>query len=168
MCRVAFTAFKQDMFSAFKPSPGNQHCHPDFCCSSAKPPPSGTQWSCPPLSQQDPQTKGLDIAFTGLASQKLYVLCWSLSRVQLSAALWTVAHQAPLSMEFSRQEHWSGLPFPSPGDFPDSGSESGSPAAEADSLPSGPPGKPSFAKADPTLTPGPPEREFLRAKAGII
>ena len=39
----------------------------------------------------------------------------SLSHVQLFAALWTVAHQAPLSMEFSRQEHWSGLPFPSPG-----------------------------------------------------
>ena len=35
--------------------------------------------------------------------------------------LWTVAHQAPLSMEFSRQEYWSGLPFPSPGDLPDSG-----------------------------------------------
>ena len=41
------------------------------------------------------------------------------SRVQLFAAPWTIAHQAPLSMEFSKQEHWSGLPFPSPGDFPD-------------------------------------------------
>ena len=38
-----------------------------------------------------------------------------LSRVQLFVTLWTVAHQAPLSMEFSRQEYWSGLPFPSPG-----------------------------------------------------
>ena len=42
-----------------------------------------------------------------------------LSRVQLFATPWTVAPQAPLSMEFSRQEYWSGLPFPSPGDLPD-------------------------------------------------
>ena len=47
---------------------------------------------------------------------------------------WTVAHQAPLSMEFSRKEDWSGLPFPSPGDLPDSGIEPGSPALQADSL----------------------------------
>ena len=46
-----------------------------------------------------------------------------LSRAQLFAASWTVAHQAPLSMEFSRQEYWSGLPFPSPGDLPNSGIE---------------------------------------------
>ena len=51
------------------------------------------------------------------------------------ATLWTVAHQAPLSMEFSRQEYWSGLPFPSPGDLPDPGIEPGSPALQADSLP---------------------------------
>ena len=44
-----------------------------------------------------------------------------LSHVQLFAAPWMVANQAPLSMEFSRQEHWSGLPFPSPGDLPDPG-----------------------------------------------
>ena len=49
---------------------------------------------------------------------------------------WTVACQAPLSMEFSRQEYWSGLPFPSPGDLPDPGIEPGSPALQADSLPS--------------------------------
>ena len=41
----------------------------------------------------------------------------------LFATPWTVAHQAPLSMNFSRQEYWSGLPFPSPGDLPDSGIE---------------------------------------------
>ena len=52
----------------------------------------------------------------------------SLSRVQLSATPWTVAHQAPPSMGFSRQEYWSGLPFPSPGDLPDAGIEPGSPA----------------------------------------
>ena len=49
------------------------------------------------------------------------------------------AHQAPLSMEFSRQEYWSGLPFPSPGDLPDSGIEPRSPAQQADSLQSEPP-----------------------------
>ena len=58
-----------------------------------------------------------------------------------SATPWTLAVQAPLSMEFSRQETWSGLPFPSPGDLPDSGIEPGSPALSADSLPSEPPGK---------------------------
>ena len=46
---------------------------------------------------------------------------------QMFAAPWTPAHQAPLSMEFSRQEYWSGLPFPSPGDLP-----TGSPALKAD------------------------------------
>ena len=51
------------------------------------------------------------------------------------AALWTVTCQAPLSMGFSMQEYWSGLPFPSPGDLPDPGIEPGSPALQADSLP---------------------------------
>ena len=55
---------------------------------------------------------------------------------------WTVTHQAPLSMEFSRQEYWNRLPFGSPGDLPDSGMEPESPALKADSLPSEPPGKP--------------------------
>ena len=55
---------------------------------------------------------------------------------------WTVACQAPLSMEFSRKEYWSGLPFPSPWDLPNPGIKSGSPALQADSLPSEPPGKP--------------------------
>ena len=45
------------------------------------------------------------------------------SRVQLCATLWTIAHQAPLSMGFSRQEYWSALPFPSPGDLPSPGSK---------------------------------------------
>ena len=66
----------------------------------------------------------------------------SLSRVRLFATPWTVAHQAPLSMGFSRQEYWSGLPFPSPGDLPDPGIEPRSPALQADTLTSEPPGKP--------------------------
>ena len=55
---------------------------------------------------------------------------------------WTVARQAPLSMKFSRQENWSGLSFPSPGDLPDPRIEPRFPALQADSLPSQPPGKP--------------------------
>ena len=53
---------------------------------------------------------------------------------------WTAAYQAPLSMEFSRQEYWSEVPLPSPGDLPDPGIELGSPALQADALPSEPPG----------------------------
>ena len=66
----------------------------------------------------------------------------SLSRVRLFATPWTVAHQAPPSMGFSRQEYWSGLPFPPPGDLPDPGIELRSPALQADALTSEPPGKP--------------------------
>ena len=59
-----------------------------------------------------------------------------------SATPWTVAHQAPLSMGFSRQGYWSGRPFPSPGDLPNPGTKSGSLALQVDSLPSEAPGKP--------------------------
>ena len=59
----------------------------------------------------------------------------SLSRVRLFATPWTVAYQAPQSMEFSRQEYWSGLPFPSLGDLPDLGIEPGSLTLQADALP---------------------------------
>ena len=57
--------------------------------------------------------------------------------------IWTVAHQAPLSMELSRQEYWSGVPFPSRGDLPKLGIEPRSHALQANSLLSEPPGKPS-------------------------
>ena len=66
----------------------------------------------------------------------------SLSRVWLFVTPWTVAYQALPSMRFSRQEYWSGLPFPSPGDLPNPGIEPGSPALQTDALPSEPPGKP--------------------------
>ena len=65
----------------------------------------------------------------------------SLSRVQLFVTLWTSVFQPPLSMEFPRQEYWSGLLFPSPGDLPNPGIEPGSPALQTDALPSEPPGK---------------------------
>ena len=65
-----------------------------------------------------------------------------LSRVRLFATPWTVAYQAPSSMEFSRQECWSGLPFLSRGGLPDPELEPGPPSFQADVLTSEPPGKP--------------------------
>ena len=65
----------------------------------------------------------------------------SLNGVQFFVTPWTVAHQAPPPTEFSRQEYWSGLPFPSPGDLPYPGIKPRSPALQADALPSEPPGK---------------------------
>ena len=61
--------------------------------------------------------------------------------------LWSVARQAPLSMEFSRQEYWSGLAFTSPGDLPNPGIKPGSPVLQTDFLPSEPPVKPQHTKS---------------------
>ena len=82
-------------------------------------------------------------------SRDLYMTQWlcvcssCFSHVQFFVTPWTVAHQAPLSVGFSRQEYWSGLPFPPPGDLPDSGIEPESlfksPASASDSLPLMPP-----------------------------
>ena len=71
-------------------------------------------------------------------------VCYALllSCVWLFVTPWTVARQAPLSMGFSRQEYWSGLPCPPPGDLPNSGIKPRSPTLQADSLLSDPPGKP--------------------------
>ena len=69
------------------------------------------------------------------------------SHVQLFLTLWSIAHQAPLAMGFSKQEYWSGLPFPSPGDLPDPGIEALSsvpPALAGQSLPLSYPGSPIF------------------------
>ena len=62
----------------------------------------------------------------------------------LFATPWTVAYQAPLSMGFSRQEYWSGLPFPSSGDLPNPGIEQGSPALAGRFFTTEPPGKPQY------------------------
>ena len=67
--------------------------------------------------------------------------CSVTSVFSYSEILWNVAHQAPLSMEFSRQEYWSRLPCPPPGDLPNPGTEPRSPKWQANSLPSEPPGK---------------------------
>ena len=79
----------------------------------------------------------------GFSNSYVWVWKWKwFSCVWLFATLWTVAYQAPPSMGFSRQENWSWLPFPSPGDLPDPGIEPRSPAFQADALTSEPPGKP--------------------------
>ena len=74
-------------------------------------------------------------------SQKGNLKVKSLSCVRLFATPWTVAYQAPLSMVFSRQEYWSGLPLSSPGALPNPGIEPRSPALQADALPPEPPVK---------------------------
>ena len=68
----------------------------------------------------------------------------SFSHVRLFATPWMVTYQAPQSMGFSRQEYWSGLPFPSPGDLSNPGIEPRSPALQTDALPSEPLGKPIY------------------------
>ena len=123
------------------------------------PSPNALSHSLPPTPGYD--SKGVDPCFVnhggfGLVSpptdlREVFVLkerkVMSHSRVQLFATPRTVAYQAPLSMGFSRQEYWSGLPFPSPGDLPDPGLEPRSPTLRADALPSEPPGKPPFVLA---------------------
>ena len=78
---------------------------------------------------------------TKLSQLETSEFCWFISVCTLSHSVvsdsvtpWTMALQAPLSVGFSKQEHWSGLPFPPPGDLPDPGIEPGSPALQADSL----------------------------------
>ena len=70
------------------------------------------------------------------------MFCFSCSVVSDSATPESIACQVPLSMGFSRQEYWSGLPFPSPEDLPNPGDEPSCPSLQVDSLPSEPPGKP--------------------------
>ena len=85
---------------------------------------------------------GLSAAVTWTSISALLCVCELLSCVWLFATPQTVTLQASLSMEFSRQEYWSGLPFPSPEDLPNPGVEPRSPALQADSLPAEPQGKP--------------------------
>ena len=88
------------------------------------------------------QVKLSIFCFLGIFKSLLKVKVKSLSRVRLFVTPWTVAYQAPPFIGFSWQEYWSGLPFPSPGDLPNPGIEPGSPAFQADTLTSEPPGKP--------------------------
>ena len=79
--------------------------------------------------------------FVGSSPCVINVSVLSCSVVSDSATSWTVARLAPLSMGFSRQEYWSGMPFPSPADLPNPGIEAGSPALQAGALLSEPPGR---------------------------
>ena len=81
-----------------------------------------------------------DRHFTNWATREEFIVLVT-CHVWLFKTPWTVAHQDPLSMEFPRQEYWSGLPFPFPGHLPNPAFEPASPAFQADSLPSEPPGK---------------------------
>ena len=81
----------------------------------------------------------------------------SLGHVQLFATPWTIAYQASLSMGFSRQEYWSGFPFPSPGDLPDPGIKPGSPTLQADALSSE---LHAFCSGSAVLTTGPPGKSL--------
>ena len=98
-----------------------------------------------PLHTQPLSTPGFSLLSFFLISPFLPFLspCVCVSRSVVSDSLLPheVAHQAPLSVGFSRQEYWSGLPFPSPGDLPNPGIEPRSPALQADALLSQPPGK---------------------------
>ena len=91
------------------------------------------------LCLQSPQHLGSTGWQWGIFQSLLRVSRWVVSD---SLCPWTVAYQAPLSMGFSRQKYWSGLPFPSPGDLPNPGIKPWSPVLQADSLPSEPTGKP--------------------------
>ena len=127
-------------------------CHGGFrplCCHVSKPT-LGSQESslscscCPCLRHQDKLYFITESQVPGKVSKLLFKK--KTSRLVMSNSLQTrrlhVAHQAPLFMGFSRQEFWSGQPFPSPGDIPDLRIEPGSPALQADSLPFEPLGKP--------------------------
>ena len=81
---------------------------------------------------QEVRLRGIGLIQLGLCSVGFKVKVKSLSCVWLFTTPWTVAHQAPPSIGFSRQEYWSGLPFPSPGDLPYPGIEPRSPALWAD------------------------------------
>ena len=82
----------------------------------------------PRVSPKGPQ----DVKSTEHWPQIAWKWKWNHSVVSDWAAPWTVSYQAPLSMGFSRQEYWSGLPFPFPGDLPNPGIKPGSPALQAD------------------------------------
>ena len=135
----------QGIFPAQGSNPGLLHCRWTLYCLSHQ---GSTKIVYPGVGLFSSSFLTLHLASPVNYTLKCYVPFQSLlmlshfSRVQLFATAWTVALQAPLSIGFSRQEHWRGLPFPSPGDLPDPGTEPMSPALQEESLPAKPPGKP--------------------------
>ena len=92
--------------------------------------------SCDPIDCGPPGSSVHGILQARILESEKKVKVKSLSRVRFFVTPWIVAHQAPPSMGFSRQEYWSGLPCPSPGDLPNPGIKLRSLALQADSLPS--------------------------------
>ena len=117
-----------------------------------------SQWCVLAWKFSEPPTVGI---FMAASSLKVKVKVKSLSRVWLFATPWTVTFRDHLSMGFSRQQYWSGLPFPSPGDLPDPGIEPWYPALWADALPSEPPGH------NQLLTPFPAPTPSLEDRVGV-
>ena len=109
--------------------------------------PSGnTVWWLHKISLQNYNTLAFALENV-IQSNTHLVVVQSLSLVWLFATPWTIAHQAPLSMGFSRQEYWSGLPCPSPGDLPDPGINPSSPALAGGFFTAEPPGNPIYFSA---------------------
>ena len=100
--------------------------------------PSGIFCCCPTFHRR--KRKGTETHIKTEGKWHEWKWKWSRSIVSDSAIPWTVAYQVPPSMGFCRQEHWSGLPFPSQGDLPNPGTEPRSPVLQADGFPSEPPG----------------------------
>ena len=142
----------QGVFQSQGSNPGLPHCRQILYHLSHQGSPRILKWVDYPFSRKTSQARNWTwvscIAggcFTSWATRE-HEVKWSevksLSSVQLFVTWWTIACQALPSMGFSRQEYWSGLPFPSPGDLPDPGIKPRFPALEADALTSEPPGKP--------------------------
>ena len=119
-----------DLFTVSVVSYFSRMSHTCVCvsCSAAA---AKSLQSCPTLCDPtDGSLPGSSVPGI-LQARTLEWVAISFSCIQLFAILWTVAHQGPLSVEFSRQDHWSGLPFPPPGDLPDPGTELASPRTSA-------------------------------------
>ena len=129
---------------AFLPTQMNtsQHQVPAQIPFSQKDPCDDSTQKCVLSSERSLQCLAYIVHWVILLFCHLKVKVKSLGCVWLFATPWTIAHQVPLSMGFSRQEYWSGLPFLSPWDFPDPGIEPRSLALQADAFTSEPPGKP--------------------------
>ena len=149
----------QGIFPTQGLNPGLPHCGQILYQLSHKESPRTLEWVAYPFSRGSSQprnrTRFSCIAggfFTNWAMREAWDLLWWFGSLVAKSCLtlatpWTVAHQAPLSMGFSRQEYWSGLLFPSPGDLPNPGIELRSSALQEDSLPTELWGKPTCVPA---------------------
>ena len=128
----------KDITSKFSSNKGSQWTEWDLCF------PESVAWTRLNRLGSQAQAWSWELGVEGVerGCEEWKWKCQSLRHVWLFVNPWTVAHQAPLSMKFSRQEYRSALPFPSPGDLPNPGIKPGSPSSQADSLPPGPPGNP--------------------------